>query len=285
MEYVKLIFFFGALALLASWIAIRQGFYTFALGRAQVRPLPLKSVLVVFAIYLGITVFFAPLLVRLIHVMYSAKGVSVPYAIMGWIQVLVLSVVFLLLYLFSRTQDPSLMKKIWKDSSVPNSKPIMWDAFLGVITWLISFPLVTVIGQCADMLLYYWFGFEQYEQVAVRYLKMSLQFPDLLASALFAILIAAPIIEEFLFRGFLQTYLKKHFTVKTSIALASMCFALFHLSPSQGLGNFSLVIALFTFSLFLGFIYERQASLFASIGLHMAFNTFSTIRILFLPEG
>ncbi|MBI3211827.1 MAG: CPBP family intramembrane metalloprotease [Simkania negevensis] len=52
---------------------------------------------------------------------------------------------------------------------------------------------------------------------------------------------------------------------------------LFHLSSSQGVGN----ISLFIFALYLGFLYEKQCSLFASIALHMTFNSISVIRILF----
>src|SRR3989304_2390656 len=69
------------------------------------------------------------------------------------------------------------------------------------------------------------------------------------------------------------------------IFLAGLCFALFHLAPSQGLGNISLIVSLFAFSCYLGFIYEKRGSLFASIGLHMTFNAVSTFRILFFPES
>jgi hypothetical protein len=102
--------------------------------------------------------------------------------------------------------------------------------------------------------------------------------------ALFIVIIAAPVIEELLFRGFLQNYFKRYLGTKAAILITSLCFALFHLAPSQGLGNISLVISLFSFACFLGFVYERQKSLFASIGLHMFFNLVSSIRILFLEE-
>ena len=72
---------------------------------------------------------------------------------------------------------------------------------------------------------------------------------------------------------------------KKAIVFSALCFALFHYAPSQGMGNISLLATLFLFALFLGFIYERQASLFASIGLHMTFNAVSTFRILFFPES
>ena len=141
-----------------------------------------------------------------------------------------------------------------------------------------------VVGQTADLLLYVLFGFEGYEQVAVQYLKMTLTSPLLLSVALFTVIITAPVIEEFLFRGFLQNYLKRYLGKKAAILSSSLCFALFHLAPSQGLGNISLAISLFIFACFLGFIYERQKSLFASIGLHMTFNLVSTLRILFIQE-
>jgi membrane protease YdiL (CAAX protease family) len=72
---------------------------------------------------------------------------------------------------------------------------------------------------------------------------------------------------------------------KAAILLTSLAFALFHYSGSQEIGNVSLIASLFTFALFLGFIYEKQSSLFASIGLHMTFNLASALRILLAAEG
>ena len=92
---------------------------------------------------------------------------------------------------------------------------------------------------------------------------------------------SAPLLEEFLFRGLFQTWIKKHLGVKAAILIASLCFALFHVSVAHGVGNLSLVPSLFVFSCFLGFIYERQKSLFASIVLHTTFNLVSTLRIIF----
>ena len=97
------------------------------------------------------------------------------------------------------------------------------------------------------------------------------------------IVIAAPCIEEFLFRGCLQSFLKQYMSTKGAILFSSLCFSLFHFSLSQGLGNISLCASLFVFALFLGFIYET-GSLFASVGLHMTFNIVSAGRVLFFPE-
>ena len=149
------------------------------------------------------------------------------------------------------------------------------------MTWVLAVPITVIVEQLADIVVYALFGLENYEQEAVRYLKAALNSPSRLTAALLLILGAAPLIEEFLFRGLLQTWVKKYLGVKAAILIASLAFALFHISPAHGVGNISLVPSLFTFSCFLGFIYERQQSLYASITLHMVFNCVTTLRILF----
>ena len=281
-EYLQTIILFGLLTAILLWIAKSKGYFVLPYATERKGLVRIKTILIVFAIYLGMTMLVAPLFVHLMRVMFKNK--SFPVAILGWVQLLTLAGIFLLFYLYAKTVTPGFFGKIWKDRSIPHSKPIWTDFLMGVMSWLIGFPLVVLVGQIADLLLYYFFGFENYEQVAVHYLKTTLQSPPMLTVALFTILIAAPIIEEFLFRGCLQTFFKRYFSIKGAIVMSALCFSLFHYASSQGIGNISLVSSLFVFALFLGFIYERQASLFASIGLHMTFNTISTCRILFFPE-
>ena len=285
--FFQAIFLFGLLSAVLLWIAKSKGFFSLPhLSARQIKRVRFQSVVIVFTIYLGMTMFIAPLLVHLIQAFHSIfSRENLPFAILGWVQLLILLGIFLLFYLYAKAQDPTLFKKIWKDWGIPHPKPISTDFLMGMMTWLIAFPLVIVIGQLVDMLLYFFFQFANYEQVAVHYLKTTLTSPPMLAVAIFTILVAAPIIEEFLFRGCLQTFFKRFMPPQKAIMLSALSFALFHFSPSQGIGNISLVASLFTFALFLGFIYERQASLFASIGLHMTFNSVSTFRILFFPDN
>lgn len=285
-DYVELILFFGLLAFGLNWLAASRGYYTF-----QPRLVPAKgvlkfsSVIVVFAIYLIMSMVVSQILVHLVQTIYSIENMRPPFTAMGWIQLTIILLTLFFFYFYTKTLEPSLVRRIFKDRSVANSKAISWDFCMGIMTWIISFPLVIAVGQLVDMLLYIFAGFENYEQVAVRYLKMTLSSPPMLAVAMFTILLAAPAIEEFLFRGFLQTYLKRYMSVKWAIVTSSLCFALFHFAPSQGIGNISLVASLFTFALYLGFIYERQSSLFASFALHVTFNTVSTFRIMFFPDS
>jgi membrane protease YdiL (CAAX protease family) len=285
-EYVKAIIFFGFLGIALCWAAKSKGFFILPHSREGKNPVTLPTLIVVFAIYIGMTMLVAPVLARMVQSLYVIfTDQNAPIAVLGWIQPFVLFGIILLFYLYSQAQQPELFNRVWKDRKIPHPKPIWIDFLMGMMTWVISFPLVIALGQFVDMILYLVYGYVNFEQVAVRYLKMTLGSPPLLAVALFTILIAAPIIEEFLFRGCLLNFFKRYFTTKNAIVLSALCFSLFHLAPSQGIGNISLAASLFLFALFLGFIYERQASLFASIGLHMTFNAVSTFRILFFPEG
>lgn len=281
-EHLQLIFFFGLLAFFAHWVAKSRGFF------AALKPIDDKGpfikgqqVVAAFAIYLITALFVAPLLGKIILHMQGTSTLSLFSAC--FLQLLTLSLILLFLILYSLKLDPKAMHELWLGKSAAEPKKIATDICLGFATWFIAFPLVAVVGEVCDLLIFIFFGVQNYEQVAVRFLKMTLSSPLLLSVALITIIAVAPVIEEWLFRGFLQSFLRKFVGRKGAIALSALCFALFHLSGSQGWGNLSLAATLFTFACYLGYLYERQGSLLAPICLHMAFNLVSSIRILLTP--
>ncbi len=285
-DYLEVIVLFGVLGVIFLWVAKSFGFFSLP-HENEKRSHPVGAMTLVgnFAIYLAMTLFMAPLLSHIVGLFYPyLADKTTPAIVFSWVQLGNLCAIFALFYLYCRAQNPLLFGKVWKDRSVAFPRSSVVDFAMGILTWIICFPLIIAVGQLADMILYAFFGFENYEQVAVRYLKTTLASPEMLSVALFTVLIAAPVIEEFLFRGCLQGFLKRYMPTKTAIVLSSLCFALFHFAPSQGMGNISLIATLFAFALFLGFIYERQASVFASLGLHMTFNVVSSLRILFFPD-
>lgn|GEM_PF-6155914 len=104
----------------------------------------------------------------------------------------------------------------------------------------------------------------------------------------------APISEELMFRGCLQTLFIKAIhgfsnaaaTLKQSeqlpisdnakwlsITITSVMFALAH-------NNTQHYLALFSFSIFMGYCYEKKRNLLIPIGIHCCFNTFSIIMTL-----
>ncbi|MGE5196636.1 MAG: lysostaphin resistance A-like protein [Anaerolineae bacterium] len=273
--------FFASFSFLANFIAKAKGFYRLPPEQKNEGPL-LKQLIAVFAIYFGISFFLSPLLVKLLSFfrnLMNVKFQSSASAEFCWLQLLTFTLAALFLFLYCRGQKSTFMKQIWKRPQKEARSPF-FDFGFGVFSYLFSFPTVIAVSLFCDVVLFYLFGIEPTEQVAVQFLKNTLQNKALLIVALFSIIIAAPFFEEFLFRGFLQNYLKNLLGMKAALLLSSFCFALFHLSFSQGLGNISLVLSLFVFACFLGFVYEKQGSLFASVGLHMTFNAVSCLRLL-----
>lgn len=270
-EHVQLILLFSVFAFFAIYAAKRLGFFDVALRRGVGDPaLPLSQVFIGFAIYVGMALFFPRF--------FLPPSQPLPLT-----QLVTVLVTLLFFALFCYGQNRQTIKRIWKDRTHPSS--IGQDILIGALVWLLSFPIVSVIGQLADLLTFSIFGIQEYEQVAVSFLRKTLESPAMASAALFTILLAAPVIEEFLFRGLLQTWIRRYLGTKAAILIASALFTFSHFSLSQGVGNISLMASLFSFSCFLGFIYERQGSLFASISLHITFNTISSLRILLLSES
>jgi len=82
----------------------------------------------------------------------------------------------------------------------------------------------------------------------------------------FAIAVAAPIVEELLFRGLLQNALARFIPIWAAILLASFVFAAVHGQPYAIPGLMSLSIAF-------GYLYHRTGSLRTNIILHMLNNS------------
>ena len=278
-DSIQIILLFGLIGLVTNFIAWKKGYYR--LTPFETPPIAFKHVVSVFCIYLGAVLIVAPYLTQML-LKFSARQPP-SFGMVVALQFIIILAMALGLIIYCQTKGKEMFSRIWKSPLTTYTSPIQ-DIGIGIVSYVFAFPIVAVVGQFFDLILYLIFSLENYEQVAVRYLKNTLESPAQLALALISILVIAPILEEFLFRGALQTYLKRWFGTKAAILLAAACFAFFHFSPSQGLGNLSLIPSLFTFACFLGFVYERQGSLYASIALHMTFNIASSLRILFFPE-
>jgi len=177
----------------------------------------------------------------------------------------------ILIILFSQQQG------IWK----PKAHICLWkDTLMAILFWCASFPIATLFGSISDWILVHVFSIEPHEQLAIYYLKWATSSPFSMSVALFSILISAPIVEEILFRGIFQQWLRRFFGYKHAIFISALAFSLFHFSKDQGLSNISILLSLFILGGFLGFLYEKQQSLIAPITLHIIFNSFSLWLIL-----
>ncbi|MFW6047660.1 MAG: CPBP family intramembrane glutamic endopeptidase, partial [Candidatus Woesearchaeota archaeon] len=85
-----------------------------------------------------------------------------------------------------------------------------------------------------------------------------------------AIVIAAPILEEFIFRGIILDGLLKRYAPLKSILLSSLLFGVFHLNLYQ-------FISAFIISCLMGWVYYKTGNLLLGILIHMVNNTAGTI--------
>ena len=94
-------------------------------------------------------------------------------------------------------------------------------------------------------------------------------------------IIFAPMLEEFIFRGFLHQAIRDVISVDTpwlNITLCSAIFAGIHISAAQ----WQTLPALFILGGILGWMYEKTASLWPCIILHACFNSLNIAIVLFL---
>lgn len=263
--------FYAVLAIIVTTISWKGGY--FALPGKRVATVALSQLILIFALFIGISIFAPPLLISYLRHLPLERPVM-----MGLAHLLTNGLGIGALAIYISFQP---LKGVWKQSEDSYLK----DIGMGLLALVVCVPVVSFVNQFSDQLTEWIFKREGEEQVAVQFLKTAASHPFVMVVALVTIVGLAPLLEEFLFRGVLQTYLIPRLGIKASIVATSACFALFHYSATQGIGNFSLVLSLFVFSLYLGHLYERQRSLLAPIILHMTFNSISVIRILILETG
>ena len=264
----------GGVALLIAW---RQGFFQ-PFTSSYALPIQGLDVIRGFGLFLVAEVLIVPI--------YFAAGFGItdaaivnqnPY-IKGW---LYLAMIFggfaaaCLAYTFLSKEKKRLL---WHQNDEAGHR----HTALGIVAWFICFPVVLAFNQLISIVLWHLSHQPFEEQSLVLTLREVKQYPSLYLAIAVTIVTLVPFTEEFLFRGLLQTWLKRKFKRPwAAIALTSVIFALFHYSKDQGISNIEVLSTLFLLSCMLGYLFERQKSLWAPIGLHSFFNLMSATMLLF----
>jgi membrane protease YdiL (CAAX protease family) len=89
---------------------------------------------------------------------------------------------------------------------------------------------------------------------------------------LFGIL-AAPVIEELLFRGFIQPAIRTNFGKLKAIFISGLLFATVHL-------NAYVFLQIFILGLLLAYLFEKTGSLIAPISVHIFHNTATLVFLI-----
>jgi uncharacterized protein len=105
---------------------------------------------------------------------------------------------------------------------------------------------------------------------------------DALAAVLvaLAVIVVAPVTEEFFFRAFFYRALRTRLRVWSAAAIDGLVFGALHF---QGAGTAIILPVIAVFGVGQCLVYERTGSLFAVIAIHAAFNTVATLTLAPLP--
>lgn len=275
----------SSLALAVTFIAIRAGFYRSLSVRNYSRTPTFGDLLFVLLAYLTFQLVLLPLGFYLGLSLYSGAWLSPPWNISEetqmWINCLSLWLSVPILWCFCRLFQPTALKCVTASDTVETKSEWIYNFSFGAVTWLVCYPIVFLLNFILSEMLEFFFHPPEIDQVAVKLLKMTFSNPLQQAFYLSAIILIVPIVEEFIFRGILQRWLSAKIGPWLGIICASVGFAGMHFASSQGIYNLELLPSLFVLSCYLGFLYERQRSLWAPIGLHTTFNLISASMLIY----
>ena len=207
----------------------------FQLSNPPIFPIKFVQTGGAFLVYTVVTLLYVPLVLNLAKVVPP-----------GWLNLLYLFVVFLCLvgYLFLLKKE-AVYALFWGGALAESE--LFWRATkMGVFTWFLAYPYVLFVNGVIKLALHD----KQTDQVAVEFLKSVKGKPFLLICTLLFVIVIVPWIEELLFRGFMQTWLRRFCNRFWAILVSSFFFAFVHYAPGQN--NVEIVISLFVLALFLG---------------------------------
>ncbi len=150
----------------------------------------------------------------------------------------------------------------------------------GLFTFALAITSVTATGIILQLFTFWIFNRTGHEQSIITFLMENKQNQSVQVLGFLNIVFFAPTLEEFIFRGYIQNYLKKFFSRYQAIIYTSFLFAFVHFSFDQGLGNIALIGSIFLLSCYLGIAYEKTSSILSPILVHLLFNFYGIIRIL-----
>lgn len=238
-----------------------------------------RDVFGAFVFYFLAQLLVAPLLFQFVHRFVTGHWEGV----LGWIAIpeihswwnfFMILVVAAMMGLYTFYIEKHSLAVIWGKFKTSSQLPLKIFGY-----WCIAYFTVLIVNNGVHFLMERWVQFPVTDQMAVEQVRGAFSQPILYGLTSFSIITLVPAIEEILFRGYLQQWLKRYLSPVYSILIVAVIFAFFHFSIEQKWMNVELIAALFTFSLFLGFVRERYHSLNASIFLH---GTFNGMSILFL---
>jgi len=142
----------------------------------------------------------------------------------------------------------------------------------GIIKYLITLPLIMLAGFVINLISNYYGVNPEMQDVVKWILEEKSLF--ILISLLFFGIIIAPLIEEIIFRGFLQSALKNYFGERYAVLVSASLFAAVHMDI---FAFFQILIL----GILLGYLYEKTQTLAASVVVHILHNSLTLVFLLY----
>lgn len=266
-----------AIGLIMVKIAWNQGL--FAYFKSTLLPvIQGKVVLKGFALFISFELILAPLLIGFI-LYFLGMSISQNQSnefVRGWMNFSAVCAGCFAILLSNLQLPPLVRTQLWNQTNTPWYRHVA----IGICAWFVVYPLIIAFNQLISIAVWFFFKQPSAEQEVVQSLRGLSVYSLLYFLMAFGVSILVPITEEYLFRGLLQSWLKnKLHKASYAIVLSSLIFAAFHFSTTQGFANIEILFSLFLFSCAIGYLYERQRSLWAPVGLHGFLNFVSYMMI------
>lgn len=145
----------------------------------------------------------------------------------------------------------------------------------GIKKYIIAFPILILAGVITDLVCKLIGSISNEQEIAKRIVE-----EDSTGVLVFMIVFgafAAPVIEEFFFRGFLQTALNRYLGRWKAIVISSIFFAAVHL-------NMYVFLQIFILGVLLAYVFERTGSLIAPITIHVVHNSATFAFLLYFKR-
>lgn len=229
-----------------------------------------------FSLFLGSQIFFGALIGLGV---ISSFGSQNPFLDTSITAIIVYMLLFATFILYLKLQNRNFVKRLLfdRDPSIPLSCGIGKNIKRGAYTLILAIPVLILV----KWILAQSFAFEEKEQKVAILLKNMSQYPLIFVSFSTIVAIIVPFLEELVFRGYLQGWLKSRFNSTVAVLVSASCFALVHFEYDLKMDNIPILISICIVGIFLAILREKFANIWAPYSFHAIFNGLSVLMVLF----
>ena len=229
----------------------------------------LKDAIKVFLAYVILMFVGMPVIARLIHTIVGSSilGASVQRSVVLFVTLFINLTICLYVFYIVRLEYRQSITTL--GLSIVNLSDNIKQ---GIKRYLITLPFIVLAGFIINLISSY-YGIAPEMQDVIRWLLEEKSIFVIVSLVFFGIIIA-PVMEEIIFRGFIQSALKNSFGRQYAIIISASLFAAVHM-------DIFAFLQIFILGILLGNLYERTRTLTASIVVHILHNSLTMVFLLY----